>query len=538
MTVYTPHPDYTGFRYNGPTYTGQTALCKGNLFVPKGVVPSGGWPCVLAPATSGWTTTWLLDEVSDTCFDTVNRAWLKKFLDNGYAVVVFSVTVPRSHSTGVDAFYNVPHTDTVIDIDQLATPGVGNTNRYGPAYTGNGIVHHPDETMPGDYSGGTHPYSRVDWPMAIKDAVAMLQYVIANADAMQIDTRHLIAYGQSAAAWIMWHVAGTGRDLAAETWPSGTGQETISTHNRFEARVLGRCPVWFRAYQQGTTQLTGVFSYLATPGPVPTDAVDYTNYDVGALTLSHDGGGANLLPYGAPAATQDANSPLQWITAASAFNKSVPTYIWNEVAAVGQQPFDKTEVEGDETDYHSIWYGAAVAKALAGGTVRFVATTQAVNDSLDTTVPLLDYVYPDAVVASADQPQDMMEWLGGALNPETWLFRSGASSPKTYVANKAVTFHSGTTTANTSWTELVPQNDSRFEGVWIQVTAGNGELTVVRPSNTDPGTGTAVGLKVKDAYSSAVTAGNFDVLFIPGTDAIWVKNLDEDTATACVAMEY
>jgi len=530
--IYTPHPDWTEFRYNGPTYTGQTALCKANLFVPAGNTPAAGWPLVLAPATSGWVTTWLLDEVSDTCFDTVNRAWLKAFLDNGYAVMVFSVTVPRSHDTSVDAFYNVPHTDTVIDIDQLAAPGAGNNNRYGPAYTGNGLTHHVDETMPGDYDGGTHPYARVDWPMAIKDGVAALQFAIHNSDSMQINPNRLVAYGQSAAAWVMWHVAGTGRDLAAETWPAGTGQETISTHNRFFARVLCKAPIWFRAFLQNTA---GIFEYLATPGT--TGASLYDTYDVGALTLSHDPVGAGNLPFGADDDTQDANSPLQWVTAAADFNKTVPTYMWYDASAVGDQPFDKTKVSGDESDYHSIWYGAAIAKALAGGNVRLTASTSAVANSLDTTAPVLDYVYSDATVAAADAPQDMIEWLGSALGGGDRPL-GGSSDPVTYVTGGQARFTSGTTTANTTWTKVFDSNPNRKRGVWIQVTAGNGELVLVVPSDSDPGTGSAIGFLLKDAYSSAVTAGNMDVFSVPGTSAVWIKNRDEDTATAFVAMEF
>lgn len=106
------------------------------------------------------------------------------------------------------------------------------------------------------------------------------------------------------------------------------------------------------------------------------------------------------------------------------------------------------------------------------------------------------------------------------------------------MANGAASMDANTTNASTAWKQAVGENLSRREGVWVQCTHATAEILVVRPSATDPGTGTKVGFKVKASYTSATAVDNDDVLFIPGTGAVWVKDFDENSAVSYTVWEY
>lgn len=106
------------------------------------------------------------------------------------------------------------------------------------------------------------------------------------------------------------------------------------------------------------------------------------------------------------------------------------------------------------------------------------------------------------------------------------------ASPVVLVSNGATSFSFDTTNASTSWKQAIGENLSRKEGVWVQCTHASAKILVVRPADSDPGTGTKIGFKVKASYTSATAVDNDDVLHIPGTGAVWVKDFDENTAVS------
>ena len=465
MSEHLPEPNFSAFRYNGPTYTGQTELCRANLFLPDGEAPDGGWPCVLAPATAGWVTTWDVSSIGANSHDFTNRAWHRAFIDNGIAVVTFTVTVPRSKLSipVLEDLFSVAHScgrssdvdpnsvgytmsqaqiddDNNCSIDNImlenGNPGPSvelNTNLYGPAYPGNGVIHHYDwdYTAPGlSATFAVHPYSDVTKPSSLKDCVAMLQYCIDNSDAMQINPWKFIAYGQSAASYILWNVAG-GEELNTITWPNGTGQETHTTKGRFIARVFGNSPTYVPGNSQGDI---GQF-FLATSGvnSFPNDPLgdagfgtDFQDYDYLGKFLGDGEGSPTVALQGIPPSIQEANSPLVWVTKTSEiqeYNQNIPTYLFNtdsaqlpEISTNGS-PYDKTNTTANG-NWHSSWYAACMARALNRGKFRFVVEKEATKLSITDDLPTFDdeqYITPIQLDKEL-QPQDMVAWLFATAN--------------------------------------------------------------------------------------------------------------------------
>jgi len=121
---------------------------------------------------------------------------------------------------------------------------------------------------------------------------------------------------------------------------------------------------------------------------------------------------------------------------------------------------------------------------------------------------------------------------------EVYPLRTTDAQPVVPIANGNAAWKPlGQTNASTSWKEAIQENLSRKEGVWIQCTHATAKILVVRPADSDPGTGTKVGFKVKASYTSATAVDNDDVLFVPGTGAVWVKDFDENTAVSYTVWE-
>lgn len=445
MASYSPNSDFTNFRYNGPSYTGQTAICLANLFLPNSEKPADGYPCVLAPATDEWSTTWTVNAVGEDNLDTVNNAWQKAFLDNGIAVCLFSVTVPRSYISDYDTtFYQVPYaceagaaddgTCSVDDIDisePVPPTNAGNTNNYGPPYvSGFGVVHSNNWELPNDFidgqggptGGGLHPYQNGDWPMSIKDGVAILQYCIENAEAMQINPNKFISYGQDAASYVMWHVANN-IELSKITWPNGSGQELNTTKGRFVARVAGISPTLISEYMRTDNSFLVYNCFLATSGdPDYVNPLEFDTYDKLAIGFGTDGADLVGGDYGTSEEMMLVNSPLDWVTYTSNIqeaNQQIPTYLFNylptddsyDTSAVKDGPYEKTNTTDKEDSWHSIWYQAAMAKALNRGKLRSVCVEASTAATIVATDDTEEKWVSFVLVDEADQPQDMINWL-------------------------------------------------------------------------------------------------------------------------------
>ena len=99
------------------------------------------------------------------------------------------------------------------------------------------------------------------------------------------------------------------------------------------------------------------------------------------------------------------------------------------------------------------------------------------------------------------------------------------------------TFGSGSTTATSTWTEIVAANPDRRFGVWIQNVTATADIMIVRPGTSLPGTGVTTGIKVKAAYTEASVLGNDSVFFLMTDKAVYAKDVAEATALDYVYQE-
>lgn len=406
-----PVPGFDRVAYSGPSQPPHPLrVCS--LFVPGGATPPAGWPLVVAVNLSGFHTSWVEPVIDGST--PPNGAFFAGLLDAGFAVLVAAVTVARSPSTLDDPAYKNPHTDTEFSIDS-PNPRL---NHYGAAYTGNGIWASPDLPMPADFSGSVHPYADVRWPMAHKDCVALLQFVLQHAATMQVDVTRLVAYGSSAAAVAQSWVA-LGDERAVSTWGAeAAGQELLPTRGRYAAVVLEQMPWHWPLFDQGLLAPDFVPWHMATPGNANPK---FDAYDRGAFQLGFPN------PFGVSADVQAALSPSAWTTtgAAQSVVQGTPTWLAYEALDEGGPPYDTSHPGDVLLAAHGVWSGVALAQALNVGQLRFVADA-AVRASIHPGVT--DPLHLPVVVPAAQQVADRISWLGGLLGASAG-FQSGEVGP-------------------------------------------------------------------------------------------------------------
>lgn len=368
--------------YTGPSITGHSYVHLCNVFMPNHKdgetdptipVPPGGYPVLVAPILTGFSSTTLLSQINEA-----GGLFLAYALNHGIAVVTGRVTVSRSDSLG-----GLPPTS--------GSP-------IGTAYPGNGVVIPPGVTPTG-YTGSGVPFQDVTRHNPLKDFVMLCQYVKTLADSREDMNGGLLAsWGSSAGSAIQPFVTWS-KDRSADCFPSPSGQELIDTRDILQASVWVNFPgSWWPIYKQDGVGVDGAVRAYMFPQDLGAGAWDQPARDFEDTVNTY----------------QSSLSGINFSATTGADAENYPVRIrYSEAATAANPPntFNNIPSNSDvELVAHSPWHGQT-AKTKFPDAVRLVLTSNAALTGFETTS-----VHDELLLATQGELNTAdVEWLKDQL---------------------------------------------------------------------------------------------------------------------------
>ena len=378
MTVYTPDEDWTEVDYAGPAVIAAGAnhpILKLSIFRCTGTRKAA----VVWLRLQGFRFTSLNSTIdSDGAGE---QGEIGSLLDAGYDVALVSLPVARDAGgalTGNDV------SDAAFDVD--IWDEASGTPHYGDAYDGNGMIEVDTSagsfTVPTGYDDTPHPTRDPARIEAFKATVMATQYIMANRAAIGWSGIDIGGAASSAGAdCLMWVFFNS--DLATYHFPSGTGQDMVSTGTAYRFAVLLRPNVKFDALDSSDFVPSTAKTVAAGGDP---------HYDEQSATIA-DTDAANLA----------ARSSLSY-----AVGHQSPIFALGGVQDTTMlAPYDDTNT--GTTEFHSNWDSAALKNAF-GSACHLVLQSVGAAESAAMTAAGIAW----SVVAGEEQIRAaIVAWLDG-----------------------------------------------------------------------------------------------------------------------------